>query len=157
MIYLMWILFALSFRECIDWSPSVDSQFNWLDMIQKVQGISHTPQHVVAASHCGGGSQQLRDWETGQNQGSFNVTKYREALEENLLQVAHNLRLVWRVTFQSTWSLQPRQHYSGLDFEMNSEEHLWMLEDSSSQTLPIQSEWNCRICQESRCAKLVAT
>lgn len=35
-----------------------------------------------------------RDWETGQNQGSFNVAKYREALEEKLLQVAHNLRLV---------------------------------------------------------------
>jgi hypothetical protein len=40
-----------------------------------------------------------RDWETGQDQGKDGA-KYREILDENLLQSAQDIRLGQRFTFQ---------------------------------------------------------
>jgi hypothetical protein len=48
-------------------------------------------------------------------EGKMNRAKYREILDENLLQSAQNLRLGRRFTFQqaTTLSTQPRQRRSG--------------------------------------------
>uniref|UniRef100_A0AAZ3QNG4 Transposase n=1 Tax=Oncorhynchus tshawytscha TaxID=74940 RepID=A0AAZ3QNG4_ONCTS len=41
-----------------------------------------------------------RDWETSQDRGKMNGARYREILDENLLQSAQDLRLGRRFTFQ---------------------------------------------------------
>uniref|UniRef100_A0A8C7GPB7 Retinoid isomerohydrolase n=1 Tax=Oncorhynchus kisutch TaxID=8019 RepID=A0A8C7GPB7_ONCKI len=50
-----------------------------------------------------------RDWETSQDRGKDERTKYREILHENLLQSAQDLRLGLRFTFQQGHLTQPRK------------------------------------------------
>ncbi len=135
---------------------------------------------VVAASCCGGVFQLQGQDDWLQSMGKMNAAKYRDILDENLLQGAQDLRLGRRFTFQqdndpkhtakitkewlhnnSVTVLEwPRQSPN-----LNPIEHLWRdLKMAVHQRLPSNLTELERICKEewqripkSRCEKLVAS
>ncbi len=133
---------------------------------------------VVAASCCGGvfQLQGQDDW----LQGKMNAAKYRDILDENLLQSAQDLRLGRRFTFQQdndpkhtakiTKEWLHNNSVTVLEWpsqspDLNPIERLWRdLKMAFHQRLPSNLTEMERICKEewqripkSRCEKLVAS
>ncbi len=123
---------------------------------------------VVAASCCGGVFQlqgQLVAIE-----GNMNAAKYRDILDENLLQSAQDLRLGRRFTFQQDNDTKHNNSVTVLEWpsqspDLNPIEHLWRdLKMAVHQRLPSNLTELERICKEewqripkSRGEKLVAS
>ncbi len=150
-------------------------------------GTAHHLSNTVPTVKHGGGSVML--WGcfsaagTGRLvaiEGKMNAAKYRDILDENLLQSAQDLRLGRRFTFQQdndpkhtakiTKEWLPNNSVTGLEWpsqspDLNPIEHLWRdLKMAVHQRLPSNLTELERICKEecqripkSRCEKLVAS
>ena len=121
-----------------------------------------------------------RDWETSQERTNMNGAKYREILDENLLQSSQDLRLGRRFTFQqdndpkhvakTTQEWLRDKSLNVLDWpsqnpDLNLIEHLWkdlkIAVNRLSPANPTELERICREVYEKlpkyRCAKLVVS
>ncbi len=135
---------------------------------------------VVAASCCGGVFSAAGTGRLVAIEGKMNAAKYRDILDENLLQSAQDLRLGRRFTFQqdndpkhTAKIMKEWLHNNSVTVlewpsqspDLNPIEHLWRdLKMAVHQRLPSNLTELERICKEewqripkSRCEKLVAS
>ncbi len=146
-------------------------------------GTAHHLSNTVPKVKHGGGSKSFSAAGTGRLvaiEGKMNAAKYRDNLDENLLQSAQDLRLCRRFTFQQdndpkhtakiTKEWLHNNSMTVLEWpsqspDLNPIEHLWRdLKMAVHQRLPSNLTELERICKEewqripkSRCEKLVAS
>ncbi|KAG2456434.1 TCB1 transposase, partial [Polypterus senegalus] len=172
-------------RNKILWSDETKIELfgvNARHHVWRKPGTAHHQANTIPTVKHGGGSIMLwgRNWETSQDKGKMTAAKYRDILDENLLQSALDLRLGRRFIFQQDndpkhtakiskeW-LQDNSvnvlEWPSQSPDLNPIEHLWRdLKMAVHLRFPSNLMELERCCKEEwaklakdRCAKLVAS
>ncbi len=194
------LLFSSLLKKHLKDSKMVTNKILWSDetkielfglnskrYVWRKPGTAHHLSNTVPTVKHGGGSIMLWGCFSAAGtgglvaiEGKMNAAKYRDILDENLLQSAQDLRLGWRFTFQQdndpkhtakiTKEWLHNNSVTVLEWpsqspDLNPIEHLWRdLKMAVHQRLPSNLTELERICKEewqripkSRCEKLVAS